>query len=458
MIMISELSIPISSIILDTKNPRIRSANDQRDAIDKIISIPGNKEKVINIAFDIAENGLNPHDKIGVVKHKDIGKYIVIEGNRRITALKFLTSPDLARDFISVTGKFKKALEIFEQQPITKVNCIVYDKREESDHWVELKHTGENQGVGTVKWESEAIEYFNQAVKNKSKSIGLQIKEELLKIYPQHTDSIEYMLKTNYDRLFSDASIKYALDYKFSDGSLEFIEDKATTMAIIIVMVLVFHLKKYSVTNIYHKDDRMNFYNEIQKDIKMGNIPKINKPSQDNQANNDETEEESDSKDERSSHNKTRFSIIPSSSAIKIGKDENRLKSILRELKKLSVSTFPNASAVLLRVFIELTMDYLIEQHPGEINCTEQKSLHKKVKKVVEFYKYKGIVNEKESETILMLSDESNKYDVSSTTTLNSYVHNRHNDPISDNLIKTWNNIEPFIKKVLLAETTGQLK
>ena len=33
--------------------------------------------------------------------------------------------------------------------------CWVVDNRGEANHWIELRHTGENKGAGIVKWESD---------------------------------------------------------------------------------------------------------------------------------------------------------------------------------------------------------------------------------------------------------------------------------------------------------------
>jgi len=53
-------------------------------------------DKLSKLADDITNEGLNPGDPIFITKHeKQTKQYNVLEGNRRVTALKLLENPDL---------------------------------------------------------------------------------------------------------------------------------------------------------------------------------------------------------------------------------------------------------------------------------------------------------------------------------------------------------------------------
>ena len=83
-----------SNLLVDAENPRLKDANQgQRDALRAVAS--DQKRKLLVLAKDIVEHGMNPSDLPIVMPHKtDRTKYIVLEGNRRLSALKSLENPD----------------------------------------------------------------------------------------------------------------------------------------------------------------------------------------------------------------------------------------------------------------------------------------------------------------------------------------------------------------------------
>ena len=88
--------LKIDSLDLDLGNPRIVRATDQRDAMQKILKEQG--AKLVNLAESIAANGLNPMDRFLVVRSDKASKFIVLEGNLRVLAMKLLKSAPLVND------------------------------------------------------------------------------------------------------------------------------------------------------------------------------------------------------------------------------------------------------------------------------------------------------------------------------------------------------------------------
>ena len=80
--------IPIAQLLIDSDNPRIEDIGvSQRDAIRTLVG--SLQRKIISLAKDIVEHGLNPSEALIVMPHsKSPVRYIVLEGNRRICALK----------------------------------------------------------------------------------------------------------------------------------------------------------------------------------------------------------------------------------------------------------------------------------------------------------------------------------------------------------------------------------
>ncbi len=82
--------VEVSQLLLDEKNPRLPSSVDrtQQSMLDYIADTTAIEE----LMDAIAENGFFPGEPLIVVKNKN-GTYTVVEGNRRLTAVKLLQDP-----------------------------------------------------------------------------------------------------------------------------------------------------------------------------------------------------------------------------------------------------------------------------------------------------------------------------------------------------------------------------
>src|SRR5712664_4025810 len=81
-------------LLIDAENPRLaQPSTGQREAQKEMASRQG--KKLLALAKDILENGLNPSDlPIVTPLNDDLGRYTVLEGNRRLVALKALENPE----------------------------------------------------------------------------------------------------------------------------------------------------------------------------------------------------------------------------------------------------------------------------------------------------------------------------------------------------------------------------
>ena len=101
-------TIKLTSLFVNTENYRFEPLSSQKEAIDKMVEDKG--DKLYSLVDDIVTNGLSPVDLIIVTPNEDNNKYIVLEGNRRITSLKLLNNPTLIDDkYISLRKNRHKA-------------------------------------------------------------------------------------------------------------------------------------------------------------------------------------------------------------------------------------------------------------------------------------------------------------------------------------------------------------
>jgi hypothetical protein len=144
----------VLDIYLDDENPRHEPITDQ----NKIFSYLVKDELVKPLAKDIAEQGLSPIDLPAVIQDEK-GRYIALEGNRRLCATKLLHDPSRAPS--DSKNYFKKLAKEATAIPL-QVRCIVFDGREEADVWLDRRHNGQQGGIGVKDWDAEQKSRRNQ--------------------------------------------------------------------------------------------------------------------------------------------------------------------------------------------------------------------------------------------------------------------------------------------------------
>ncbi len=164
---IALLSLP--DLLIDTENPRLPQPNvGQREALRAFTSHePG---KLIALAKDIVGYGLNPTElSIVMPFNDDLRRYVVLEGNRRLTALKALENPEWLVGAMppSNVDEMRNLARQYQENPVESLQCIVMADREEARHWMELRHTGgQNNGAAVVPWGSDDAARFRARTGN----------------------------------------------------------------------------------------------------------------------------------------------------------------------------------------------------------------------------------------------------------------------------------------------------
>ncbi|MBT11862.1 MAG: hypothetical protein CMI02_07495 [Oceanospirillaceae bacterium] len=171
--------IDVEAIYLDTNNPRHEPLESQEEAIEKLCQ----DEYVLQLAQDIAENGINPLESFAVLIEKRGRKttYIAVEGNRRLCAIKLLQDPDLAPANIR-----KKIIALSAEAPtIKKVPAVTFKNRDDAKVWIDRIHSGLQGGIGRKPWNAEQKSRFSGDAKNAFSQALLDYAEEESLISPE---------------------------------------------------------------------------------------------------------------------------------------------------------------------------------------------------------------------------------------------------------------------------------
>lgn len=253
-----KLDIKLDKLLVNPDNYRFETVKDQPEAM--LIMLSSQNNKIISLAKHIAQHGLNPTKRL-VVKKVEGGKYVALEGNRRITVLKLMTNPyELPGDypfksiFEDLHARYKDGLP-------TAVECVVYpeDQQNIADRWVLLEHTGENQGVGTVRWNPVQKDRFESRHKQQELSRAVQVLE-FLKLRGTGTSGIE---ATNLERLLGTRGVPQELGIDFPNKKLILTESEEDVLQKLTKVVKRMKAKDFGVGEIYKVGQRLEWIRNV---------------------------------------------------------------------------------------------------------------------------------------------------------------------------------------------------
>ncbi len=443
--------ISVGNLLLDTSNYRIVKQASQKGARDAIIAEQG--KKLVRLAEDIVKYGLNPFDLPMVIDAEDGNQnYIVVEGNRRLTAINLLLDPELAKGTL-IHKAFAK-LSKQHADAIPKVlNCVIAPNKKSALIWINRKHANGLEGAGTEQWASMAkaradaeqgiprpdLDVVNFVLTNP------HIDQELR----THLEGSRFNL-TTLNRLITTTELQNATGLILDKGRLisQYGSDwlqKVLTDLITTITTGERAGEKFTERKIDKNDDRKKFVEKLVADYpgkkktreawivaghpkviaittKASHTPSVKAtPSTEDQPN-----------------------LIPKK--FKLELPAGKINDIFIELKKLDVVAHRHAASVLFRVFYELSVDSFLKSQNSMPAQGKKDSLLDKLNLAIGLLESQKLMNKKElASTKTELSD---KHSLLSPVTLNAYVHSEWMNPEPLRLKITWNNAQHMIDRI----------
>ena len=140
-------SVAVASLLLDSKNPRLGRETASRSPRD-IAQYLFEHDKVAEVAESIAVRGYFPNEPLLAVEEE--GRLVVVEGNRRLAALKILREPNL------LSGSFEKQAHrlgkmVQDPDDLLRVPVTVAPNRRATDRQIAGRHVG----TPVLAWQAE---------------------------------------------------------------------------------------------------------------------------------------------------------------------------------------------------------------------------------------------------------------------------------------------------------------
>lgn len=443
--------IPISKIQLDILNPRHdESINTQEKIVEHLI----NKDKIKVLAKDIATNGISPLETLAVIIDKDNeGKYIVVEGNRRICALALLNRPQKHKATKTYFKKLKDNSELIPR----KIKCTLFESRESADIWIERRHSGEQEGKGTSQWDSDQKSRFNV---RRGKSDKNALAASLLAYGQQKgylPQTLENKILTTVTRYVSNPYFRNTVGLRSKSSSSEIIIDvEVEEFNHVIKVFLQDALENNKVTSrhnvktigVYARqliEDAVTPQNRLENTIKLTEDVTIeetvNKTSAKNEQSQLTSKSQTTSRD--SAHPDNRENLIPYTFKAQI--PDRILRRAYGELKAIPIDKQTLASALVCRVFLENLYERYHLKMQG--HHTEMDT-NKRIGKITKIIEQDDQLTKLEKNALAALSRIQSHGHILSPKTLGANAHGGYY-PTANDLKKEWDNISEIVSYML---------
>lgn len=426
--------LDVVDIKLDGQNPRHEPTTSLREAVAALFA-DGEGPKMVRLAEDIAENGLSPAE-IPVIL-KDGGSFVVVEGNRRLAAVKLLANPSLARE-VGCELRFKE-LAKKPKAHIEKVQCVIVGSREEARHWLELRHGGELDGAGVVRWDTEQAQRFHGRRGNQADK-AIRFVDAIEEAYPDNEGIQRLLLDvrrsrlTTLGRLVSDPYVRRRLGITLDADRVRARYSSEDLQPAIerILSDLSGSKPRVSVTGLKTKDQRQTYIEDLVKKVLSGAArsaddhplsPAGAKTAKKRKVSGQGTKPET-------------LMPAPLFQGVALTKLGGRVSAIVAELQTLDLEAYPNAAAVLIRVVLELAVTEVHQQKGWK-----EGKLRDMVKKCVQAMD-PGSVDSRLQPVRTGLADGTSLLAV---RTIHAYLHNVHFNPTPTELRTIASNYAAFL-------------
>ncbi|MEI7087958.1 hypothetical protein WCU61_17985 [Pectobacterium versatile] len=469
-------NVSIDDILLDPQNPRIRAGEDQRDCISRVLR---KEEQILRLMNSIALEGLSTMPIL--LMPDGNGKWIVKDGNRRITSLKLLNNPELC-PLETLRSKIRLISKANEKNIPRYIDCLSSSNSDAIAKEVISRHSGALGGAGQLDWSAylRTVYLLNTGHPSEYKRAGQYLFWSENNKIPVEDD----FPITNISRFFNEDNLKL-LGFNIVNDQIEPIlpEDKLIKMAYKVIDD--FYSKRKTVNDVYTPEQARSYLDEVRSSAgvvndktEVGEESNSNRPfdtnstdsNDDGSSSSTEREGESDDEERSSSNNSdsnkgeesnnssrqskrvnppkkpywdrkklfwrgASYPVIPSS--------ELKARNIVREIGKINSEDATLAVTMLLRGLVELSVGY----HRKNNNMKDLGTLAGNMQSSADSMFQANKINRSQLDLIKAYTNTSKtEVGILNIDTLQKYLHRETHMPNKQTIHTFWDEICFFVK------------
>lgn len=390
-----------------------------------------------NLAKDIVSEG-RIYETPLVAPDND--KFLVFDGNRRVTCLKLLEKPSRAPT-TELQEYFRKLRTAWQGEFPETVLCQIEEDRDHIDDILYRRHTGTLSGVGQSNWDDRMKDNF---VARSGKTVGFNLADEI-----EHRLNAAGMLpekkipRSNLNRFLSAEAIRNRIGFSVKKKEFIYTHDPEVVLETFKRIADDFSNSRVVLGDIWDNEGKLVYLEKLEVE---GALPKVENLIRTSGKSKPSTKSilKPNLKAKQSPERGT--TLIPQKDfgVLWTGKLQ-RHHAIWEELQfHLNTEKHPNAISVLFRVLLELSLDHYAEAH--RVIFFENDKLAKRVEKVGDALFDNGKIDKKQHTATKKFGQLDQ---LVSADTLNRYVHSPSFAPSAKHLEALWDTMADLIVSCL---------
>jgi hypothetical protein len=180
-----------------------------------------------------------------------------------LAALKALESPDSLVGAVNpgVLADIRRLSREYQKNPVESVPCVVVKDRAEAQYWIQLRHTGENEGAGIVTWGADESARF------RARTGASEIHQQALNFLEKRGDltvaARRMVPTTSLKRLLGTPEVRSRLGLELQRGELCILADPETVAKALLWVANDLVHGTTKVADIYTRPQRIQYANNI---------------------------------------------------------------------------------------------------------------------------------------------------------------------------------------------------
>jgi hypothetical protein len=462
--------IPLGALTLDSVNPRHEPTHSTAEAIAALLADESDARELLTLAEDIIVWGTSPAD-LPIVFKDSHGTWVVVEGNRRIAAMKLLANPELAAGH-PAQRRFKELAKALGERPET-IDCAVVPTREAARHWIELRHTGKRGGAGIVPWDAEMRHRFEES-QGTQVARALAFIEAVSSEFSSDAQLLRYMetvrtqKPTTLGRLVSDPEIRAVLGFRLVDGRV--VWDKAPAAVKAAIKQLFADLaEKLTVSDVKSKKLRGAYATKLSTKVvastsaagrraeassstdgraaasgrsNSARTGRDSQPTGTDGSATSETEAEAEAPEDTAGGSRRQRPKAATKlfQGVVFKHLDLRVSDMLKEAQRLDIDAFPNIAAAMIRVILDLA----VTDAAAKFGWTRENNEFKdRVRAVI-----KKIDPQRQDPELLAVWAGIEGQGILAPKTMHGYLHEPSFKPTTTEVRRISANYTPFLKRL----------